>query len=1184
MNITRILLGTENPEGRNRITNGEFVQDLSGWNVSGNTNSFYWSANRMYMSGGTTGSTRQTTIVGNVLETYKVRFFVSIEDAGTLTMFYGGYTFNYTTSGWKEETITVSPASTPTTIVFSKTSGLSGYIDNVTLIRYGGYVPISYEEIDIYNDDDVRLNFARQDVSTLGSRNTSFSRTLELPGTINNDNIFNMLFDLSVEDTDKYLNKRIPALVYYGDAEILNGEAELTSVNINHNSNESKYEIILRDSILTFTQNLGDKFIVGNIDVTDDIDFSEYNHTFSKKNILATWSTDFINATASTVTFGSGYFYPLLNTYGNQTKDFEWTQFRPAIYAKELFDKIVAKAGYTYSSTFLNSANFKQMCIPYTDLYKDDDANLLKKRQFKVGLTDDINKVVSGKISRDGYQRMTVGTNWKSNSYGLGITKFRFTSPGSPQDIYASTGYFSNETSYDFSDVSNLYGYSSNPKVKGQGYTVKTSGQYQFGFKAEFNIHFLDSNRAAGTYYDKPGSNAKVTFSINRVRNGVVTTFASETSTVPLYEPNNSSFYDPNNGNGFYVLKTFSQTQIQVVTMSDSEEFIIGDVVYMEVTLDSTGVKVTDMIQKLVPQNISITFNKASSISTQAGTLFYVIAKPSDILYLNNEINMNKFLPKKTSQIDYFTDILTLFNLTVDTDPLDPKHLIIDTRENYLSSGTTKDWSLLLDRNQDIVIERVPTLIDKNVNFTYLEDTDDLNTKYQKLYDESYGDWLVLNNTKTIDKYDVELKVFSPTPCALIPNTNIVIGQLYETSNGKSVTTVHNLRILYRNDIIKNANSPITTTSPSSINYIQILDRYTGIKTTISTWFTTATQFDDPYIPYYDLNWGYSKYYFNTFYNTPALPPYNNLYNTYYKDYIDSIVDTDAKLISAYFKLDEYEISTLRFNNQINIDGNWYLINKIVDWNPNQLTYVELIKILESKIPVTSSGKTNSTLVLINNLDDISSDIKIKSEWGSLPLSSAALPSNEFPSELAFPTIASGNTIDSYSAFTETIAIVEPSVVSPLSNGVVQGNGNSINSRNFFVSGWDNTINYSRNVSINGTNNTVLGGNTNITLNSSNNTIAGGISDVAIIGTSISGNTITQSNTTLIAGNIILSSKPIQSIINILDGSPTMFANIHKNINIVDGYRQAGSHTLGRNNDVTHVIDGEEKNSLPKIQ
>lgn len=1181
MNITRILLGTQNPEGRDRITNGQFLQDLSGWNVSGSTNSFYWSANRMYMSGGTTGTTRQTTIVGNVLETYKVRFFVSVVDAGTLIMFYGGYTFYYTTSGWKEETITVSPASTPTTIVFNKSAGLSGYIDNVSLIRYGGYVPYSYQEVDIYNDDDVRLNFARQDVSTLGTRNTSFSRTLELPGTINNDNIFNMLFDLSVKDTDKYLNKRIPALVYYGDSEILNGEAELTSVNINHSSNESKYNIVLRDTIITFTQNLGDKFIVDNIDLADDIDFSEYNHTFSTTNILNSWSTNF-NATASTVTFGSGYFYPLLNTYGNQTQDFEWTQFRPAIYAKELFDKIVAKAGYTYSSTFLNSDNFKQMCIPYTDVIESSPDDLLK-RQFRAGLTADINKIISGKISQDGYQRMTMANTWAS-SFGKGVTKFRFTSPGSPQDIYTSTGYFSNETSYDFSDISNLYGFNSASQVKGQAYVVPATGNYQFGFKTEFNVHFLDSNRSAAVYTNLLGSRTKVTFSINRLRNGAVKTIASETTIVN----HSGSFVDPNNGNPFYVVKTWSPTQIQVVSMGEAEEFLAGDIVYIEVTLDTSEVKVTSAGgQSILKQVVSLTFYKASTISTEPGTVFFVQAKSASLLYLGDTVNMNLFLPKKTTQIDYFTDILTLFNLTVDTDPLDPKHLIIDTRYNYLSSGTTKDWSLLLDRAQDISIQRVPTLIDKNVNFTYLQDTDDLNTKYQNYFNESYGDWLVLNDTKTDDTYDISLNVFSPTPCALIPNTNIIIGQIYETSNGESNPVRHNLRILYRNDIIKNATSLITTTSPTSNNYIQILDRFTGAKTTIGTWFTTATQFDNPYNAYYDLNWGYSKQYYNNFYNTPPLPPYNNLYQTYYKDYIDSIIDVDAKLIAAYFKLDEYEISTLRFNNQINIDGNWYLINKIVDWNPNYLTYVELIKILESNIPTSTSGKTSSTLVLINNLDNIESKIKTKvtPQFGALPLSSAVVPSNELPSSLSYPLFPnSGDTVDTYSAFTETISVVEPSVVSPLSNGVVQGNGNSINARNFFVSGWDNNISNSRNISINGTNNTILGGNTNITLNSSNNTIAGGINDVAIIGSSISGNTITQSNTTLIAGNIILSSKPIQSLINVIDGSPSMFSNIIKNINIIDGDRPLSSHTLGRNDDVTHVVDGEEKNSLPKIQ
>ncbi|MFM7088520.1 MAG: hypothetical protein ACKOW9_03235 [Candidatus Paceibacterota bacterium] len=1156
MNKARILIGLPNPEGLNIIVNGDFINGSESWNITP-SNTWYYNNGRMYSlftSGGTVYQSGITTTVGT---SYKVRYYVHTTNIGLTTSF-GGQSFNISGAGWKEHIITATGSTN--TLQFTKLSGFTGFIDGVTITKNGGYTPYNYEEIDITDDSFVTLNMARQDVETLGKRNTTFSKTIDVPSTVNNDKIFNNLFDLSVTNTDKYLNEKLKCLVYFGDAEVLNGEAELTAINVNHGLNEAKYSLVLRDTIKGFADLMGEKYIVGNPDLSDDIDFSEYNHTYTASTVLNSWSSNF-SATSPTIPYGYGYFYPLLNTTGTQTQDFDWVNFRPAIYAKELFDKIITGAGYTYTSTFLNSNNFKQLAIPFTGQIELDE-NELFQRTCKVGLTDDHAKIVSGKINSETYSRYVTRKNGKPLTYGMAYNN-------------TNTGYFGNESSFDFYDPNNNWG-----AVLGSaryGFTVPTSGSYKFNFKTECLFSLIDSSLANGAYIPQNAS-VNITVNLRLFRGGTNKVIATNTITKQIV-----GTVIHTTSNGFSVVKTYPM-DLLTVSMTDPQDFQTGDIITPEVTLNAGNLNFVSAGGVPVDFYCFISMLKTSQYdSTLPGTFFSVEAFSTDKLFLGDKVIMNKFLPKGVKQYDYVANILSMFNLVVDVDNNDPNKLIIDTRNNYLSGGTSHDWSLLLNREQDLTIERVPTLIGKNVEFTYLEDTDDLNVVYQNAFEKTYGDYTVFNEDTTVDNYTISLDVFSPTPCSPIPTTNIVIGQLYETDkNSKKVSKQHNLRILYRNDIIKNSSSNITTTDTTgNNNFINIIDAFTGAKTTVSTWFTTVTQFDEPYKPNLDLNWGFSNSYWNTFYNNNGLPPYGNLYDTYWKDYIDSIISPDAKLVTGYFKLYEDEIYKFKFNDQVNIDGNGYLVNKIVDWNPDKLTEVQLIKILESKIPITPSGKTSSTLTLVNisNWQNYSQKISTHQQWSAMP----SPPVNGYPVPLSYPSASlssSGDTIENYSAVTENIEVVPPSVVADNSLGYLSGNDNFVNSTNFFMAGWSNKMDSATtNILTIGNNNTFEGYNNNVSILSSNAIIAPNVNDVAVIGTSLSGVTVNQSNTTVIAGNTIFSTKPIQPIINLIisgDIDVIQPMNRFKNIHIVNGNGDSFDSlrsVLGSPNDIIHVIN-----------
>jgi hypothetical protein len=73
----------------------------------------------------------------------------------------------------------------------------------------------------------------------------------------------------------------------------------------------------------------------------------------------------------------------------------------------------------------------------------------------------------------------------------------------------------------------------------------------------------------------------------------------------------------------------------------------------------------------------------------------------------------------------------------------------------------------------------------------------------------------------------------------------------------------------------------------------------------------------------------------------------NNLFNNYYKQFIQDISDKDSKIVTGWFALTPKDILILDFRNEFFVNGYFYRLNKIYDYNSvaETLTKVEFIKI-----------------------------------------------------------------------------------------------------------------------------------------------------------------------------------------------------------------------------------------------
>jgi hypothetical protein len=211
--------------------------------------------------------------------------------------------------------------------------------------------------IDLLQDISTDFTYTIDDVRDFGSRNTSFSRTISIPATAKNNKILGFAFDISMAhdhnmdlpnvNTNFTPSQAAKCEVYIDKIQIFKGVIRILEIVINNNV--IQYQCAVFGELGGFITELGNKRL-------EDLDFSEYNHTWNVTSIQNSWDS---------IT-GSGYYYPLID-YGDVSTnkdDFHVSAFRPALYVKEYIEKIFEGTTYTLNCDFFNSDFFKKLIIP----------------------------------------------------------------------------------------------------------------------------------------------------------------------------------------------------------------------------------------------------------------------------------------------------------------------------------------------------------------------------------------------------------------------------------------------------------------------------------------------------------------------------------------------------------------------------------------------------------------------------------------------------------------------------------------------------------------------------------------------------------------------------------------------------------------------------------------------------
>jgi hypothetical protein len=291
--------------------------------------------------------------------------------------------------------------------------------------------------LDVKDGLDFSFNYSIADVRDPNKRSTSYSKTIKCPSTKANDIIFGNIWEINIANAyDPTLsnvnvnfnpNKKAEARVVHDGVEVMVGVVQLRKVTIQNTKLE--YEVVFIGKLKNIFSVLGDKQLndVEAIDNDNDgfaetfvpyIDFSDLDHFLTEPVLTASWNNT------------SGYTYPMIDyglafnydTQGRRIYDVE--DFRPAVFLKTVVDKIFDFAGFTYTSTFFDSAPFNKLIVPW---YKESftlTEDQVTARQFTARSTSDYDlftetptvEVISG-TSYDRFKLAFDDLNDPSNIY-----------------------------------------------------------------------------------------------------------------------------------------------------------------------------------------------------------------------------------------------------------------------------------------------------------------------------------------------------------------------------------------------------------------------------------------------------------------------------------------------------------------------------------------------------------------------------------------------------------------------------------------------------------------------------------------------------------------------------------------------------------------------------------------------
>lgn len=790
------------------------------------------------------------------------------------------------------------------------------YINNI-------YIPLS-------KSINASITKSITDVENPDKRKATYSKSATIPNSPEAQEVFGDIFEINL--TDGSFNPTVKVDVkYLVDGEpILVGYCQLKKVIVT-DYKEIEYSITMFGDIANIFRDMGNEELVDlyefdypyaspAVDNTTDA-LKRWDHPHDRDVQADSWATQIWDNTAGAFIpfeYGTGYVYPLIDYgYSTNAQDYDFTQLGTCIYARTIMNAIFAKHGYTWTSTFLDSDYFKRLIIPCSPRTFTLTETQILDREFEANTPAFSGGATSGNINT---------TTWGN----LG------------------TVIFSNEVSDAGGNYDNTTGI----------YDPTVNCQMDLTVELELSATFTPDQPSVYVSSSIDGRidimyngqvAASTPFYINYDDAPTLTSGARSTNSTPTVASNNSNQEYVTNASTFWWensspgAASFTSRQVD-----PPNKYIIGmNGVYFNALLgDNAYVRIRAWHRGTNGDSNSMFYNGVTfsdgdaTLTIESGT-FRARASNQNLVE-GNDVVIQKTLPKNIKQKDFFMSIVKMHNLWINVDPLEPTNLLIEPRQDFLGTDV-EDIQTKWAQDKKTEIIPVGKLDANEYLFTYKQDKDYYNQKYEADWQKIYGQRQIDNENDFVNKTKKTELIFSPTPLAAQPNSDRVMSRILELDDQNFPKDVDfNIRILYYGGLKYCYDYWAHTRLQPSWPYILEKDFYQE--------YPYAGHVNDPYDWDVDINFGLvNELYYDDNLNIITVSN-NNLFNLYYYNMIMAYTNEDSKIVTGYFNVQPSDFKNWTFDKFYWFNNAYHRLQKIENYNPTgeSLTKCTFLKLEES--------------------------------------------------------------------------------------------------------------------------------------------------------------------------------------------------------------------------------------------
>ena len=377
--------------------------------------------------------------------------------------------------------------------------------------------------------------------------------------------------------------------------------------------------------------------------------------------------------------------------------------------------------------------------------------------------------------------------------------------------------------------------------------------------------------------------------------------------------------------------------------------------------------------------NIGLTyqFSTSSQVPISLGPLKYMPKNVGDsVAFTDGQfVDFSLVIDQNIKQIDLLSSIAKKFNLVFIPDPEIPNQLIIEPYDFYVGTGDIKDWTPKLSYDKGWSVEPALNYIESTIILTDQEDGDEGNRIFKNQNNRIYGRMNYYGPTSFKSQEKVIDTIFSPELIRkwdrdTIDNIGLPLGINYVASSVEDEQSTDN-PILWQYKGIKTkpklmywlgAFNPFLdqvaehndASKPFNTYSVYVSDSTASYYTQSSTMPVISHTMPMGLADKYKINNDSQCLLFNSelpenvnigvdIYNTYTE---NSMYSRFYNTRISNIYSPNTRFLKGYFDLKYSDVKNLSANDIIKIQAQYFIINKISEFNliQRELTEVELIQ------------------------------------------------------------------------------------------------------------------------------------------------------------------------------------------------------------------------------------------------